>query len=503
MGRTKRNIVANLIGNVWIIVVSTVFVPFYIHFMGIESYGLIGFFAALQAVLILLDLGFMATVSREISRLSVKQSYENEIEDYFVTLEVVYSLLSIAVVVIVALIAPWLADTWINTETFTHSELVNVILLMGIVIAFRLQSGFYNGAMQGFQQQVALNLLRSSITTLQNAGVVLVLWLVSPTLISFFTWFALIGFAGMIFMALLTRRYLPAGRSGKFSWRQITRTWQFTGGMFLISLLSVVVAQADKFIVTKALSLEIVGYYMLATTVARVLPSAVAPIFSALYPRFTQLVEEGNQVALIAIYHKGCQLATLLLMPLAIIICLYSEPLLELWVQNSVTAENSAPILSILIVGTALNGVMHIPYALQLAHGWTKLSVFVNSISLILLVPLFSWAISKFGVIGAAMVMLAINFIPLLIGVSILHKRYLIGEFQRWLIRDLFFPSGLALLPALLAWSLLPGDLSMTVLIFWIIIAYIISAFFCLLGSTEVRQQVYIMIFKGKIIHEG
>ena len=51
MSQVKRNIIPNYAGAFWTALMGLVFVPLYIKFMGIESYGLIGIFASLQAIL--------------------------------------------------------------------------------------------------------------------------------------------------------------------------------------------------------------------------------------------------------------------------------------------------------------------------------------------------------------------------------------------------------------------------------------------------------------------
>ena len=45
----KINVVANYLGQGWQGLMSLAFVPLYIKYLGIESYGLIGIFALLQA----------------------------------------------------------------------------------------------------------------------------------------------------------------------------------------------------------------------------------------------------------------------------------------------------------------------------------------------------------------------------------------------------------------------------------------------------------------------
>ena len=52
----KRNLIANYLGQGWAVIMGLAFIPIYIKYLGIESYGLIGLFALFQAWLILLDM---------------------------------------------------------------------------------------------------------------------------------------------------------------------------------------------------------------------------------------------------------------------------------------------------------------------------------------------------------------------------------------------------------------------------------------------------------------
>ena len=67
----QKNIAANIAGSIWQALMGLIFIPFYIKFMGIESWGLIGFFYTLLIMFTLLDLGLSNTLNRELARLSV------------------------------------------------------------------------------------------------------------------------------------------------------------------------------------------------------------------------------------------------------------------------------------------------------------------------------------------------------------------------------------------------------------------------------------------------
>ena len=53
----KRNILANYVGQLYVTLIGILLVPMYVKYMGAEAYGLVGFYAMLQAWFMLLDMG--------------------------------------------------------------------------------------------------------------------------------------------------------------------------------------------------------------------------------------------------------------------------------------------------------------------------------------------------------------------------------------------------------------------------------------------------------------
>src|ERR1700683_5523120 len=67
---TQLNFLANFVGNVAQAVIWMVYLPIFADLLGMESYGLIGFYMSLHAVCGLLVLGVHAAISRELAYLS-------------------------------------------------------------------------------------------------------------------------------------------------------------------------------------------------------------------------------------------------------------------------------------------------------------------------------------------------------------------------------------------------------------------------------------------------
>ena len=121
-----------------------------------------------------------------------------------------------------------------------------------------------------------------------------------------------------------------------------------------------------------------------------------------------------------------------LVLPLAIVIAWFSaESLFVLSGDRELSAQGRWPLV-FLVLGTALNGVMNVPYALQLAAGWTSLTVRLNAAAVLVLVPLTWFAALRFGGVGGAVAWLLLNAGYLLITPQVMHQRLLPGEKWRW-----------------------------------------------------------------------
>ena len=495
----KKNIGANFAGSVWQALMALVFVPLYIKFMGIESWGLIGIFATLQAMFGLLDMGLSGTLNREMARLSVLPRKEQEMRDLVRTLEVLYWSVAVFAGITVVSLSQFIAHHWINAGQLPPKTIEQALLIMGFVMVFQMPIGFYAGGLMGLQKQVLLNIINVCMSTLRGAGAVLILWLVSPTIQAFLLWQIGISILNVFLLALFLWRKLPlSGNKALFQTQLLKGIWRFTAGMSGISILAVILTQLDKVILSKLLSLEMFGYYMLASVVAMSLGRIFTPVFFSIYPRFTQLVSINNQDELIQLYHKSCQFIAVLILPVAIVIAFFSYEVILLWTQNPITAERTHLLVSILICGTALNGLMNPPYALQLAFGWTKLSVLKNIIAVILLVPLIIVMAMHYGALGAASVWLLLNTGYVFLEIPIMHRRILRKEKWRWYWQDVCVPLVACTFVAGLGRIFIREPISQYMMLLYLSIISVLTLGITLISVPTMRTRLYGQLLKLK-----
>ena len=409
------------------------FVPVYIHYLGMESYALIGVFTSLQAWLVLLDMGLTPTLNREMARFMGGEHDTQEICDLLQTLGLIYAVIAVVIAASVILIAPWLANNWLQVEQISVKTVSQSVALMGIVVALRWVAGLYRGAIMGLQRQVWLNGCNIVFATLRGAGVVIVLKWYSPTISAFFIYQGIISAIEVLMLKIKIKGMLPAPpQKARFNSVILKKIWNFAAGMMLINLLAILLTQIDKLLLSKMLTLTEFGYYVLAGTLANALYLFVTPVCNAALPRMTELVSLGDKQALIDIYHNMSQLLAVLVIPVALVISFFSEELLLIWVRDAKIAAAVAPLLSILVIGSMLNGLMNMPYMLQLANGWTRLTVGINTVSIVILLPSIYFGAQYYGAIAAAMIWVVLNTGYILIGVPLMHRVLLPAEKTRW-----------------------------------------------------------------------
>src|SRR4051812_43051066 len=97
MSRLKTNISANLLSNVWSTGLSLIVTPIYVRLLGVESYGLIGFFLSWVALVAVLDTGISAAASRQIAWLSARVHERKTIPTLMRSMELVYWAIVLAI----------------------------------------------------------------------------------------------------------------------------------------------------------------------------------------------------------------------------------------------------------------------------------------------------------------------------------------------------------------------------------------------------------------------
>jgi O-antigen/teichoic acid export membrane protein len=473
----------------------------YIKLIGIEAYGLIGVYMSVLGLLAVLDMGLSSTLSRELARQSFAETSQHESRNLVRTLELVYWGVGIAIGVLMVLIAPFIARNWIQQpQGFSIDDLTSVLRIMGLVITVQWPASLYSGGLMGLQRQVLLNWIRMIIVTLQHGGGVLLLLMV-PSISMYFIWQIVMNALQTLLLAGFLWNSLPSQdqRAG-FRFELLRKHWHFAANMAIMSILISILTQLDKVLLSKILTLQMFGYYMLAFNIAGSLYYIISPLYNAFYPRFCQLaVSKDYYDSLASLYHKGCQLMCAAVLPVAMILTCYSKQVLTLWVRDPVVVENTYVLLSMIVVGTSLNAILTMPYALQLAYGYTKIVLIQNVVCVIVLVPLLIVLTRSYGAKGAPVVWLLLNTGVFLFSISAMHRRYLQHEMKKWYVFDVIIPFLAVGLVGVISVLVMPSTASLVFVAAWMSGVFLLSSLLCLLVMPAGRGWIRLYLLRKSV----
>jgi O-antigen/teichoic acid export membrane protein len=440
-------------------------------------------------------MGMTPTLGREMARFTGGSHSALSIRDLLRSIEMIAVGIAVLIAGMVFLGSEWIATSWLQAEELPTDVVAQAFAVMGLVTAIRFVEGVYRSSIIGLQRQVLFNVVNSTMATFRGLGAVGVLAWVAPTIQAFFLWQGFIAIATLAILAGTTYSTLPrAERSGQFSLPALRGVWRFAGGMVGITFLSLLLTQVDKILLSKLLSLSDYGYYTLAAVVAVALYTLISPITQAFYPRLCELHARGNPTALADTYHQGAQLVTVIAGSAALVLIVFSETFLRLWTQDPELAQRVAPLLSLLMLGNLLNGLMWVPYQTQLAHGWTSLTIRINIFAVALIVPAILWVTPRYGAEGAAWVWVSLNFGYVLIGIHFMYRRILSSEKWRWYGQDVLAPltAGTTVVVGLdLLWSA-PLGLWADLTLLGLAALLVLSA--TLLAAGRTRRQVQMLL---------
>lgn len=436
----RHNLVANLGGKGLSLLLSLLCVPVYLEVLGIAGYGVIGIWMTLETIANIIDLGLSPTITREMAACSTRPDAAQQARDLVHTLEVGYWLIGILIGGVIISYASPIATHWLRTNQLSADVLRQAVILIGLLIFCRWPVTFYIGGLSGLERQVLLSAVTIAYSCLRSLGSVFVLLFVSPTIFAFFVFQIIVNVVQTIALTILLWRCLPTGGPGRVRPELVRRIWRFAGGNSAATLIWLVVTNLDKVIVSGMLPLEVFGCYTLGSRIAASLASGSQPVFAALFPALSRQVALNNEKKLADLNHQSSQLMSVLILPSALTMVFFAWPLLLAWTGKPLVADRTAGITAFLAAGATFGSFMSIPYALQLAYGWTRLSLWSNVFALLASVPLFLILTRYFGAVRTAAASLVIAASGFVTNVIPMHRKVLTSECKRWFLEDVGIP---------------------------------------------------------------
>lgn len=421
------------------------FAPLYIALLGVEAYGLIGFYLTLLGTLLCIDQAISPVVTRSFAaaqgegdELALRRAWQT-----FRTLERLSLVLGITLGVALFLAAPSAARNFLHTSALSRDTVETALALMAGILIAQWPSFVYAGALAGLRKQVRLNLIRSAGVLLQfTVGVGLVYW-AGADITGLLAWHIACSVLVSAAMRIQLSRLgggVPTLSRNLLPLRELN--WTFAIGNLGIGILGTILTQFDKLLVAKLAPLPAFTAYSLAFTAAALIPSLIAqPFLAVLFPHLSAIFARRDFPALELEYRRITQCIMAIACPVAAVFCFYPQLIISFWIPNqSVLANEIAALLPWVTLGMLFNTIMTAPLALQLASGWTSLSLYKNLVLLPLYFVIMLYGFSSLGPLVGALCWFGVNFCYYLFEVPLMHRRLIKSAMWPWWIRDTLTP---------------------------------------------------------------
>jgi O-antigen/teichoic acid export membrane protein len=488
----KKNIIANYISQIYCTLAGIIMVPVYLHHMGAESYGLVGFFGMLQGWMQLMDMGLSTTLSREVTRYHAQSLSESRMNALLRALTALFAGAGLLFAITVWQTSGWIANSWLQSNALSPLRIAQCISLMGLAAAMRWIAGLYRGIVNGWEMQVWLGWYNAAVATARYVGVLAVFAWVGVDPLTFFLFQLIVSLGELCVLWWKAGTLVPGARAWpSFDLEPLRAMWRFSGALAVVSVIYVFITQTDKLVLSKTLTLANYGYFTVAIMVASGVNMAAGPISSALVPRLTYLFSRGDSAEMQNLYRNATQWVAVMVWSIAGVVAFFAEPLLLTWTKDPVLARQASPILFWYALGNACLGMAAFQYYLQFVHGNLRLHLIGNAVFVVVLIPGIILAAVYYGAVGAGRMWFAENLAFLVGWTWIVHRRFAPGLHRRWLSRDVLPIAASALGISWFISEIAAFDSSRLIAAAQLVFFTLLSLAAASIASSYVRSRVY------------
>lgn len=417
----KQNIVANYMGSAIVGLAPILALPWYLGALGPKQFGLISFVLLLQALLGLFDAGLSQALIREFAvRHGQSASERQSAGALLFAFERIYWVFAFLLAVLTAILAQPISSHWLNLGDLP--PYLGSIAVLGAAALFLVQfpGSVYKSALVGTQAQVGLNVLSASFMFVRHAGGVLVVqgW---PQVQTYLMWHVAISLVETVLRGWLAWARVKAPR-GEFDWDSATlrSAWRWAFGLSGAAWIGALTVQMDRIFLSRLVQVDQLGYYSIAATVAAGSLQAIYPLVQAVMPRAVQLRNDPQAVRRLVL--RLARAIFLVVLTGAVGYATLGHWLMSKWLHNPQAEAVVYPILSVLLLGTAMNAFYNIGYVYWLVNDSVMRILQVNIVGLVLSIILIPLFVKYVGTIGAAIGWLGINLTGFLMSLGWIRK---------------------------------------------------------------------------------
>jgi O-antigen/teichoic acid export membrane protein len=434
--RLLKNASFSAAGQVVNMAVSILFVPAYIHFLGIDGYGIYSFLLMFFSWVIMLQAGVDPAVTRLTAKYVAESDYAKI--NSLITASIILQM-AIASIIVGAFVlsSDFLASFIVKNEIGFLNETKVALYYAGINIITLMCRNVYTAFFMGLQRYD----ISSSYDALSNV------------LASFLALFALwlgYGIVGMILVRLiinllsiaalhyLVKRIVPSFCfSLRISKELLKEIYNYASWIVVGRVNRLAVNALPPIFIGMYIGPSGIAYFNIASRIVLALNNLLGSSTSVIFPFVSELetLKETGKIKLA--YLGGNRLLSLISAPLYCFGIIYSWDLLYLWLGPDV-ANNCWVLMAIFFMGYYLSSSTMIPSTFALAMGNSKILAITGFAQTMIVIFTLPFLLKAFGIIGAGLNLILFESASFVTGIIVTTRIIKASNFTFW-VRDRLF----------------------------------------------------------------
>jgi O-antigen/teichoic acid export membrane protein len=414
-----RNTMYNAVSRVCSVIVGLFLTPYVVHHLGLEQFGVWAIIGVVTGYFGLLDLGIGASFVKYISEFYARKDFE-EINQVINAGFIFYAALAVVIVLLaVVFVDPLMAFFKIPAYLRADTRFVFIIGIILFAVSGVLSP--FNAVLSGLQRMDIYNKIAIGISLINVIGTVVVLehgYGLRGLILNNAVIFLLAAFCYIIadFRILPELKFDPLGFSRDIFKKMFSFGWKLQ----IARLSSMISMHIDKIIINYFLSLGMVTFYQLASSIIETLKSILLLLPSALLPAFSEIDARGERGVLLDGYYRGTRYMGIIVIPVIIFVMVCAPQIMMVWMGPGY--DKSAWIIRVLGVGWGIAVLSALRSPMVQALVKPEIEMEAGLAAMIFNIPLSIMFIIKFGFLGAALGTSFSLLISVLYGYVRLHK---------------------------------------------------------------------------------
>ena len=424
--RLMRGVVWNLFGYGAPLVVGLLTIPLLVDGLGVERFGLLAMAWVVVGYFSIFDLGLGRALTKWIAEwLAAREEHEEaprRMAALIWTALTVMFALGVLGALALAPVGPWLLGEVVDLPATLRAEGVRAFPMLVATVPLVIVTSGLRGILEGYHYFGLANALRLPTGLLIFLAPLAVLPLSNELPMAIAALLVARLIAALAHFAVVWRA-VPALRDGfHFDRRLLRRLIGFGGWMTVSNVVGPLMVYLDRFVIGALVTMAAVTFYVTPYEVVTRLLIIPAAVIGVLFPTFSaELVSDRGRAAWL--YGRAFQGVFALLFPIIFGVVAFAPEVLEGWLGGEFP-ERSAGVLRLLAVGVLFNALANVPFALVQGAGRADLTAKLHLLELPFYLPLLGWAVTRWGIEGAAAVWtlrVAVDLLALLHLAAVIH----------------------------------------------------------------------------------